>query len=484
MSITLDNFKKEYYKTDKKGVRTFFDVFRAFVGVLPFTSNTSTCNYDKTCGIRGITGGFFRKCMDRQVKAIEDFEANAITPVKDYLKNERQMRSDQIDTFVNVMKDIMYPDNTFTIIDSSFLKYIPLTTDKNQEKKSKKYKNGQEKIIDYLGSMLNPNEMILNQLTNSPLNLFNDIIVSALDIDGSFSKSKEGDEYLILPFIKESFCSDLKWLLSMEDSVIVKYIHVFLHFYLCYSLSQTLANLDPRKCDEPIDGPTKMFYILSSEHASVECPAVVDGWSKHVSREAQEKLFGRMQTLDILHSLLDNGKNIGFFHEVLSEYQKIDFTDDVKQQLETVLSLYQNDKRALLQNRETSKFTLPDLMDTSVTDYKDFIVKLGRLCTSLQSPEYSTKMRDRINGIMKIRLLSTRRGMEILNLDDEMLFFLVAMLTRNKRTKLDDLYKKFSEYGILFDGSTHTAIENYLLKLNLLEKKSDAGEAQYVKVIL
>lgn len=481
MNITLDKFKEVYYKPDKKGGRIFFDVFRASVGVLPFTSNPSSCDYDKTCGIRGITGGFFRKCKDRQVKAIEDFEANAITPVKEYLKTERQMRSDQIDTFVNVMKDIMYPDNSFTIIDSSFLKYIPLTTDKNQEKKSKKYISGQEKIVDYLGSMLKPNEMILDQLTKKQLNLFNDIIVSALDVDGSFSKSKEGDEYLILPFIKESFCADLKWLLSMEDSVIVKYIHVFLHFYLCYSLTQTLVNLDPRKCDEPIIGPTSMFYILSSEHASVECEAVVDGWSKHVNREAQEKLFGRMQTLDILHSLL-GGKNIGFFHEVLLEYQKIEFTDEVRQKLETVLSSYQNDKRALLQNR--AKYSLPELMDTSVTDYRDFIKKLSKLCTSLQSPEYSTKMPDRINGIMKIRLLSTRRGIGILNLDDEMLFFLVAMLTRNERTKLDDLYKKFSEYGILFSSSTRTAIENYLLKLNLLEKKSDAGEAQYVKIIL
>ncbi len=483
MTISLDKFRKEYYKKDKKGEESFFDVFRASVNILPFTSNTSTCNYDKTCGIRGITGGFFRKCKDRQVKAIENFEANAIEPVKKYLKDERKMRDEQIDTFIKVMRDIMYPDNSFTIIDSSFLKYLPLANNQDLDKKSKKYISGQTKIIDYLGSMLKPNEMILSQLTSKQLNLFNDIIVSALDEDGSFSNSKEDDEYLILPFVKESFCDDLKWLLSMEDSVIVKYIHVFLHFYLCYSLSQTLANLDPRKCDKPITGPTIMYYILASEHASVECDAATDGWKTHVNKEAQEKVFGRMQTLDILHSLLGK-KNIGFFNDVLLEYQKIPFTDEVKQQLEEVLKSYQTDKRNVFLNRETSKFQLPDLMDTSVSDYKDFIVKLGTLCTSLQSTEFSAKMRDRINGIMKIRLLSTRRGMEILNLDDEMLFFLTAMLTRNKRTKLDDLYKSFSKYGIAFSISTRTAIENYLLKLNLLERKSDSGEAQYVKVIL
>ena len=76
-------------------------------------------------------------------------------------------------------------------------------------------------------------------------------------------------------------------------------------------------------------------------------------------------------------------------------------------------------------------------------------------------------MKIRINNIMKIRLLSTRRGREVLNLDDEMLFFLMAMISKGERMKLEDLYTGFSNYGILFDFETKNAIESYLMKLNL-----------------
>jgi len=81
-------------------------------------------------------------------------------------------------------------------------------------------------------------------------------------------------------------------------------------------------------------------------------------------------------------------------------------------------------------------------------------------------------------------MLSTRRGREILNLDDEMLFFLMAMISKGTRMKLEDLYEGFGKYGVAFDYDTKAAIENYLLKLNLLERKSDSGEAQYVKIVL
>lgn len=72
----------------------------------------------------------------------------------------------------------------------------------------------------------------------------------------------------------------------------------------------------------------------------------------------------------------------------------------------------------------------------------------------------------------------------MLVLDNEMLVFLIALITKGKRTKLEDMYKGFGNYGIVFNRGTKLVIENYLLKLNLLDRKSDSGEAQYVKVIL
>ena len=58
------------------------------------------------------------------------------------------------------------------------------------------------------------------------------------------------------------------------------------------------------------------------------------------------------------------------------------------------------------------------------------------------------------------------------------------MITREQRFKLKKLYQRFKEYGICFDLHTKQAIEAQLLKLNLLERRSDSGEDQYVRIIL
>ena len=65
-----------------------------------------------------------------------------------------------------------------------------------------------------------------------------------------------------------------------------------------------------------------------------------------------------------------------------------------------------------------------------------------------------------------------------------MLTFLIALFTKGNKVKLDDMYKRFNNYGIHFNRYSRLAIEDYLLKLNLLDRKSDSGEAQYVRVVL
>lgn len=473
--ITTDIFYSEFYKETAKG-KEFHDSFRSSVLVLPFTSNPSTSNYDRTCGLRGITGEFFRRSKDKQAKAIENFEKNAIIPVRSYLEDVKHMKEKQVDDFIDIMTDIMYTDGALTIINPSFLKFIPLSIGMP---KSKKYEHGQKALAEYLSSMLRPKDLLINMLSKQT-NLFNDIIINSLNTTGG--QVATDNEYVTLPFIRDSFGEDLKWLLEREDSVVVKYIHVFLHFYLCYSISQTIASLDPRKYANAISGPIKMYYILSSEHSSESRDAVVNGWNKYVNKEAEEKLFGRIQALDIINGML--GGNIGLYNDVYNELQKTEFSEDVKIKLEEVLAAYQKDKRVQLKSRENAKFQFPDEINTEVNSYGDFIEKLAILCTTLQSKEYESKMKIRINNIMKIRLLSTRRGREVLNLDDEMLFFLMAMISKGERMRLEDLYTGFSNYGILFDFETKNAIESYLMKLNLLERKSDSGEAQYVTIVL
>ena len=86
--------------------------------------------------------------------------------------------------------------------------------------------------------------------------------------------------------------------------------------------------------------------------------------------------------------------------------------------------------------------------------------------------------------MVNIKLFEKRREHSVLVLDEDMLLLLVAMMAKDDRIRVEDLYKRFHEYGIDFSFQTKNAISDYLMKLNLLERKSDSGEAQYVRIVL
>jgi len=72
-----------------------------------------------------------------------------------------------------------------------------------------------------------------------------------------------------------------------------------------------------------------------------------------------------------------------------------------------------------------------------------------------------------------------------LNLTEEDIILITKIcINDNKRLKLNLLFEEFEKRGIFFDRDSKTEIVQLYEKLNLLEKKSDSGDAQYVRSIL
>ena len=189
------------------------------------------------------------------------------------------------------------------------------------------------------------------------------------------------------------------------------------------------------------------------------------------------------QALDILNCMFEDEDELMTFQEILARFDEMDFDEEAKIDCETVLERYQTLKRKILDDRHTEKGTLPEEIPTNVEDYKGFVDKLLRLCKELQSKDYP-RMKVALYSLVGIKLYEKRREHSVLTLDEEMLLFLVAMVTKGERIRMEDLYKRCQKYGIEFSFQTKNAISDYLMKLNLLERKSDSGEAQYVRIIL
>ena len=72
----------------------------------------------------------------------------------------------------------------------------------------------------------------------------------------------------------------------------------------------------------------------------------------------------------------------------------------------------------------------------------------------------------------------------ILSLSQEHLLMLVAVSITEDRIELKQLWKEFEKRGVWLDYQSKEEVVKVLDKLNYMEKKSDSGDAQYVKSIL
>lgn len=473
MKIDLEAYNEHYHQGGK-----FIDNWQEGIKLLPFNSNPASA-FDKKCGLHGTTGEFFRLWDNDGTKPIEDFEKSAVEPVKEYLVNQKQMPTTQVTEFVRMMRDIMFVNGNLNITDSAFIKYLPLVPNDERisMKDRKKYNDGQRKLANYLYSMLS-DEMQISGHSKTP-NLFSKILQEALTPFCGFSDDLKERDYIVLPYIKKSFEEDLCWMLEQEESVKVKYLHLLLHFYACYAVTQAIVRITA-KDKQSEDEPAPFYFILNSERASVNHDAVVRGWSYQIPKSSLDKLYGKSQALDILNSIL--GSNVGFYNNIRKVLYQTDFEDN-RELCNKLLSKYQEEKREVFNRRSSESGSIEEI-EIDVHSYDEFISTLEYLCTGLQSPSYISRMRKKVIDLLSVRFLQSRRGNFVLVLDNEMLTFLVALFTKSKKTKLENLYKLFNKYGIYFNRGSRLAIEEYLLKLNLLDRKSDSGEAQYVTVIL
>lgn len=473
MKINIDAFWENYY--DKKKNK-LVDNWQEGIRVLPFSSNPSSA-VDRGAGIEGPTGLFFRILGNEAVSEIEDPQSTE-RAVETYLSSQKKMSEQQVAIFIDIMKDILFINGSLNITDTSFLKYLPIVpNDESIPKKTRdKYKSGQTKLANLLCSLCE-NEIDFSGHDNT--NIFTKVLKEALgSVNTGFGKGVKASEvYYALPYVKKSFNEDLKWLMSLESSVIIRHIHLFLHFYICYELLQSIPKLTYKNRNTEKTEP--FYFILQSEKASASHDGVRN-WKEKMPKGLLDKVFGHSQALDILNSVL--GRSVGFYKEIIDSLIQTPFEEN-RDACETLLNIYQKEKRNVFSNRSSESASIEEI-DTSVSSYEDFVEKLERLCVGLQSPSYISRMRKKIIDVLSIRFLQLRRGNYVLVLDNEMLLFLIAMITKSERVKVEDMYKKFNEYGIIFNLGTKNAIESYLLKLNLLDRKSDSGEAQYVKVVL
>lgn len=64
------------------------------------------------------------------------------------------------------------------------------------------------------------------------------------------------------------------------------------------------------------------------------------------------------------------------------------------------------------------------------------------------------------------------------------MFTQIVLQENDGRIRLPKLFDEFDKRGLIFDRESKKKIVALFEKMNLLEKRSDSGDAQYVKSVL
>ena len=70
------------------------------------------------------------------------------------------------------------------------------------------------------------------------------------------------------------------------------------------------------------------------------------------------------------------------------------------------------------------------------------------------------------------------------NITQEMLIFITSLCIKEEKIKITQLFDEYERRGLFFDRDSREKIVELFNKLNLIDKKSDSGDIQYVKSIL
>lgn len=267
-------------------------------------------------------------------------------------------------------------------------------------------------------------------------------------------------------YLDETFSKDFDFLLSNPNHFQTK-IESFLKFYFFVYSAQLTLNVQVTPLQEPKLKP--LYFILNHEKASNERKKVVNhGYKKLIERTRY--LFPYLSLLEILSKITDD-KDLKYFHFANVE------------ELQNNISII--DKFTTLYRE--SRGLLPSLIESSTIE--EAFMKL--LHSALEQFKGSDKKAviDRFIAAYEKQISSPffqsrGRSGKVLVLDQDTILLLTNLVIgKSKKIRFQELVSEFEKRSVFFDPTSQEMLINLYERVGNIERKSDSGDAVYVKSI-
>lgn len=343
------------------------------------------------------------------------------------------------------------------------------------------------KVAHYLCSVLGEHAEI-KQLTNlavdrasSQANVLERFVLDVLKTGEP--QKKELEPYFVLHQApSKTFAQDLNFILESATRT-KEYLVDLLEFYYFFYTSQAILALS-RFEHGSRDEIVPLYFRLDWEKTNKARDCYNLGW-QYLFPKIKDQFYHAI-TLEILNQ---NPSGEQFDYVALREYiETNNAAEAVADQIRPICELYRTVIKTISPETriELNALTKNGQLGTPYDEIHflyDSVRSQFRNTTRSSASDRYTK---HFEVFCREKFLKFRGTCgDMLTLTEEMLIFLTKLvIKKDEQMSLNEVFRQFEIRGVFLDRTSRDEVIRFYTKLNLIEKKSDSGDAQYVKRIL
>lgn len=428
--------------------------------LLPYVANEKTLVNE----FAGVVGAFSRVISNKELKGkfeVEQFIEDIVDQIGEY---EGDMSRE---SFKSIVRTMFIDNGNLVDFDIKTINYLSATT-------------ADQKIALFLYSVLfseDLKEEVSLHYDRNVENILYNIVLKALP--GLQDKNIPIGEYkCYLPFVREQFIKDFKFLISKEE-LYKNSLKRLLEYYYMFYVSQLVMKLNVfEKAD--LSKPDALYYTLDWERTSKTRTAYQFGWEK--IKNDLNSLFSHAVTLEMLnHNGTEEQLNYVDLANIFNEINGLEVGKEIK----SIIEVYKNQLDDVNWNGLKTKDRQSEVEGFNSV-YELFDTIKYQFETSSSRARANEAYRNWFIRFVQ-KNFAKRRGQLGYNLnitEDDIILMTKICINNNEKLKLNKLFEEFELRGLFFDRDSKVKIVQLYEKLNSLEKKSDSGDAQYVKSVL
>ena len=415
--------------------------------------------------LEDVVSGFFREVLGKKTEVV-DFDS-----LCEAILEEVEVDEDDLDYFKDMIQSLFFEGNDFVANNLGLYPYQTVINNKSAE-------NLAHFLYSVLGITEEDCKLIEEAKDKYRFNVLEDMVIQTMETKKVSEADVKEPYFCIKTDVQAKFRQDFYFMLKSGMTSLEDLSNLFSIYYFYY-VSQACITLD-HFCDGVRDDMVEFYFALDWEKVSKNRLCCNSGWEK--LQASISHMFSHAITLEILNQTeLDKKWDYIAFKEYIDEhpYEDMQIAEQIRKAESTYCSYVGDYKKFDEIGFQISK-----------TETERAIKHLFR-CVEAQFLETERKRanqfyNEKYSEFCKNRWVKNRKksGL-VLNLTERDIIFLTKISLKNEeKIRLNDLYKEYEYRGIYLDNTSKEYLQEFFTKLNLIDKKSDSGDAQYVKRIL